>query len=144
MIAKGTILKSSGGGLQRWRRGAGASDPAATPRLFPALKGDSFSCTDCWYKAEGNETCRPPSAQCRSPAQNKIKAGPFPVVNLLISRQAPDLHLGEVYMWASVQTAPSHPYTPLLSGYARLCEQFTHTRKHTAMQLQARVCNANR
>jgi len=43
-----------------------------------------------------------------------------------------------------MQTAASHPSALLLSGYARLYEQLTGARKHTAMQLQARVCNANR
>lgn len=103
------------------------------PSLLPALKRDTFSCSlvDCWYKAKGSENCKPPSTQCHTSDQNKIKAGPFPVVNLLISLQAPDLHLREMYIWASVQTAPSHPYTLLLSGYARLCDQFTYTRKHS-------------
>lgn len=48
-----------------------------------------------------------------------------------------------MYVWGTVQTVPPHLYTVLLSGYAGLCEQFTHTCKYTAMQLQARVHNAD-
>lgn len=134
MIAKGVILKNSEGALQLWR-----DEKSPCFRLCHRSQVSLqlwketvlHALIDCWYKAKGSENCKPPSAKCHASDQNKIKAGPFPVVNLLISLQAPDLHFTEIYIWASVQTAPSHPCTLILSGYSRLCEQFTYTHKHS-------------
>lgn len=77
MIAKGTILKSSGGLLQPWIREALASDPATTPRLFPPLKEDGRSCTDRLYKTERNETCKPPCPGAASQPRIKSRLGLF-------------------------------------------------------------------
>lgn len=88
VIAEGVILKNSEGVLQLWM-----DEKSPCFRLCHHFQVSLqlwketvlHALIDCWYKAKGSENCKPPSAQCHASDQNKIKAGPFPVVNLLIS-----------------------------------------------------------
>lgn len=70
--------------------------PAGTPGPLQVLEKYFLAC----LAATKPKGLTPPSAS--SPARNKAKAGPFPASNLLISLQVPDLHLREMYGWASM------------------------------------------